>query len=60
MLRTLRAESGAALGTPRQMAKFLCGIGSPGLTRAKLTRHEHFGAWAGIPFREVLRFVERT
>jgi ATP-dependent DNA helicase RecQ len=60
LVRTLRAAHGDALATPRQMAKFLCGIGSPGLTRAKLSRHEHFGAWTGVPFRDALRFAEQT
>jgi ATP-dependent DNA helicase RecQ len=58
LVRALRADHGDALATPRQTAKFLCGIGSPGLTRAKLSRHEHFGAWTGVPFRDALRFVE--
>jgi ATP-dependent DNA helicase RecQ len=55
-VRELRKEA-AALKTPRQIARFLCGITSPGLTRAKLTRHRQFGAWAGVPFQQVLRFV---
>jgi ATP-dependent DNA helicase RecQ len=58
LVRSLRAEHAQALGTPRQAARFLCGITSPGLTRAKLTRHPSFGAWAGAPFQEVMRFVE--
>lgn len=43
-----------ALRTPRSLARFLCGISSPKLTRAKLHRHPSFGALAHAPFREVL------
>ena len=46
MVRVLAAEHAAALSTPRQMTRFLCGISSPGLTRAKLSRHPSLGALA--------------
>jgi ATP-dependent DNA helicase RecQ len=59
-VREVRAKHGKALGTSRQAARFLCGITSPGLSRAKLTKEPAFGAWAGEPFLEVMRFVERT
>src|SRR5690606_13264548 len=39
----LVAERHAALRTPRQLARFLAGIGSPALTRARLTRHDRYG-----------------
>jgi ATP-dependent DNA helicase RecQ len=58
VLRELRAEGHAALATPRQEARFLCGLGSPATTRAKLTRHPAFGRLTDVPFRDVLRFVE--
>jgi ATP-dependent DNA helicase RecQ len=58
VLRKLHAERHPALATPRQVARFLCGIPSPGVTRAKLTKDPRFGAWAGMPFREVLAMVE--
>lgn len=54
----LRRKRYAALETPRQMTRFLCGLGSPRATREKLNKHPLFGAWAGRPFREVLNFVE--
>ena len=60
MIRSLRGANPAALASARQMTKFLCGIGSPGLTRAKLSRHESFGVLAGVPFRDVLAFVEQS
>ena len=45
--------------TPRQIARFLCGLNSPSATRAKLGRHQMFGALADTSFRDVLSFVER-
>ena len=57
-LRALRSERHPALAAPRQIARFLCGLPSPSVTRAKLGRHPQFGAWAGVPFRRVLQFVE--
>jgi ATP-dependent DNA helicase RecQ len=58
LVRSLRAERQDALATPRQMARFLCGLNSPQATRAKLGRHQSFGALADAPFRDVLAFVE--
>ncbi|MBF0309312.1 MAG: RecQ family ATP-dependent DNA helicase [Magnetococcales bacterium] len=54
----LRGENQAALATPRQMARFLCGMASPATTRARLRGHARFGEWSGISFRFVLSFVE--
>ena len=57
LVADLRAENHAALAAPRQLARFLCGIASPGLSRAKLTKHAHYGALTGVPFRDVLHLV---
>jgi ATP-dependent DNA helicase RecQ len=59
-LRRLRADHPQALGSPRQCARFLCGLSSPASTRAKLRRHPMFGAFATVPFKEVLTMVERA
>jgi ATP-dependent DNA helicase RecQ len=56
-LDTLVAEHPAALGHPRQVARFLCGLTSPAQGRAKLGRHALFGALEAHPFREVLAFL---
>jgi ATP-dependent DNA helicase RecQ len=53
-VRILVAENHAALGSPRQLARFLCGMTSPASTRARLTRHGAFGLLADLPFSEVL------
>lgn len=57
LIDDLRRENHVALAAPRQVARFLCGIPSPSASRAKLTRHEHYGALDGVPFREVYEFV---
>jgi len=56
--RRLVAEHPQALGEPRQQARFLCGLSSPGLTRAKLSRHPLFGALEERGFAEVLAWRE--
>ena len=44
----------AALGEPRQQARFLCGITSPATTRARLTRDALFGSLRDRPFAAIL------
>ena len=46
------------LAAPRALARFLTGLPSPRTTRGKLKSHPLFGAFAQIPFAEVLRRVE--
>jgi ATP-dependent DNA helicase RecQ len=43
-----------ALSEPRSLARFLCGVGSPWLSRAKLHGHRLFGCLREVPFSEVL------
>ena len=57
-MRDLVRERHAELGTPRQLARFLCGMTSPATTRARLTRHSAFGLLADLPFAEVLAVAE--
>lgn len=57
-LRALRAAHPRALGSPRQTARFLCGISSPALATAKLTRHPRFGSTATVPFARVIDAVQ--
>ena len=57
-LTALRGEHPKALGGARQMARFLCGIGSPALTTAKLTRHSLFGFASVMPFARVIERVK--
>jgi ATP-dependent DNA helicase RecQ len=56
----LRAEKHAALRSPRQLARFLCGISSPASTRAKLRARPEFGMWSGFRFADVLALAKRS
>jgi len=53
-LHMLLSQQPAALESPRQRARFLCGITSPATSRAKLTRDPLFGSLANRRFAEVL------
>jgi ATP-dependent DNA helicase RecQ len=57
-VRELVAGHQAALGTPRQLARFLCGMASPATTRARLRGHPAFGLLADLPFADVLVTAE--
>ena len=58
ILRNLIQEKEPALRSSRQLAKFLCGLQSPALQRDRLTRHDHFGMLAHLPFSDVLTQTE--
>ena len=57
-INQLLQERHAALQSPRQVARFLCGLVSPATTRAKLKQHPLFGAFDSLPFGGVLQLVE--
>lgn len=57
IIRNLRSERHGALRSPRQIARFLCGLGSPAVSRERLTRHDAFGLLSDIPFSTVLAQV---
>jgi ATP-dependent DNA helicase RecQ len=48
------------LADPRRLTRFLCGITSPALSRAKLGNHPLFGQLSQHPFAEVLAWVEKS
>ncbi len=54
----LLEEKHAALGTPRQLARFLCGMSSPASMRARLYRNDTYGLLSELPFTEVEIFAE--
>ncbi|RPJ34076.1 MAG: RecQ family ATP-dependent DNA helicase [Verrucomicrobiaceae bacterium] len=58
LVRKLSRENHAELTTPRQLARFLCGMSSPASTRARLSRHNAFGLLADLPFADVLAIAE--
>jgi ATP-dependent DNA helicase RecQ len=57
-VRALVDEKHAALNSPRQLARFLCGMASPAATRARLTRNDAFALFADLPFADVLAIAE--
>lgn len=57
-IRALLDERHPALRTPRQLARFFCGLTSPATTRARLTRDDRFGLLERVPFAEVLAQAE--
>ncbi|WP_341939336.1 RecQ family ATP-dependent DNA helicase [Marinimicrobium sp. C2-29] len=59
ILKAVIDEQHAALAQPRPLARFLCGIGSPRASRAKLGRHPRFGALVDTPFTEVLHACQQ-
>ena len=58
VLDELSAQYPAALGQARQRARFLCGLTSPAVSKAKLGRHELFGRLENYRFRDVLAWCE--
>jgi ATP-dependent DNA helicase RecQ len=52
------AEDRQSLRTPRQLARFLCGLTSPATSRERLGRHAAFGLLASVPFAAVLTRAE--
>ena len=53
----LRREQPDPLVDPRSLARFLCGLTSPKLTRRRLTAHQLFGVLAHVPFATILQRV---
>jgi len=58
-VHTLSQELTHELSHPRQLARFLCGISSPRLSRSRLTRHPAFGTEIETPFAQVLALCQR-
>jgi ATP-dependent DNA helicase RecQ len=58
LVKQLREENHPALSTPRQLARFLCGLSSPAATRARLNRDRRFGKLGEHSFLKVLRWLE--
>jgi ATP-dependent DNA helicase RecQ len=59
-LMALRTEYPAALGTDRQLARFLCGLSSPASSKARLGRHIRFGCRESVRFAQVLRNLQEN
>lgn len=57
-LSELQAQHPDALGSPRQLARFLCGLSSPALSKARLGKHRLWGKADEYRFGEVLAWCE--
>ncbi len=53
----LQREHHQALGQPRQVARFLCGLSSPATSRARLGKTSLFGRLEHHPFQEILEWA---
>jgi ATP-dependent DNA helicase RecQ len=57
-IKRLRTAHSPILDHPRSLARLLCGLSSPRLSRARLTRDPLCGSLAHVPFRQVLGWAE--
>ena len=57
-VRALAVSHPDVFAAPRQIARFLCGLTSPAVSRARLGRHPLFGALEDRRFAEVLAWCE--
>lgn len=57
-IRKLVSERHEALAHPRQLTRFLVGLKSPGLSRAKLYRDPRYGSLQHVAFPRLLTFVQ--
>jgi ATP-dependent DNA helicase RecQ len=58
-IAALQGQYPEALMSPRQIARFLCGLSSPLLIQGKLSKHSDFGSLAEVPFQMVLEAAEQ-
>jgi ATP-dependent DNA helicase RecQ len=54
----VRAANMSALGQPRQLARFLCGISSPAQSKARIGKNPLFGKLEAYPFAKILAWCE--
>ncbi len=57
-LRELRHQNPLVLSSSRNIAKFLCGLGGPAMTKARLGRNPLFGILSSYRFRDVEAYAE--
>ncbi len=55
----LQQQQKEVLDSPRLLARFLCGITSPRLSRAKLSSHALFGSLEKVPFSTLMARAEQ-
>ncbi len=57
---TLKQERADILTSSRLVARFLCGISSPRISRNKLSAHTLFGSLENVPFADVMAQIEQN
>jgi len=57
LIQTIMAERQAALRSPRQLARFFCGIASPASAGARLKQHRAYGIFNNFAFEDVLAAI---
>lgn len=57
-LQRVVAERKAALASPERLARFLCGVYSPGMMRYRLYQRKEWGMLSRLPFDEVLAYSQ--
>ncbi len=57
-LSSIVACAPEVLNSPRALARFLCGLASPAIGRARLKNHDQYGCLEGRPFAQVLSEIE--
>jgi ATP-dependent DNA helicase RecQ len=55
----VRGENAEVLGEPRSFTRFLCGLTSPKISRARLSSNRLFGVFSDVPFADVLQRAGR-
>lgn len=58
VIQSIVAERKAALASPERLARFLCGIYSPGMMRFRLYQRSHWGMLKRLPFGDVLAYTQ--
>ena len=58
-VQDLVARGGTTLSTPRAVTRFLCGLSSPQISRARLAKDPLFGMLSETPFPTVLTWCEQ-
>ncbi len=59
-VRNLSRNYPEQLGELRQQARFLCGLSSPKLVRARLTQQPMYGCCSAVPFEQVLETLRSS
>jgi ATP-dependent DNA helicase RecQ len=60
IIAQLKEENHTALESPRQTARFLCGLASPAAIRAKLTKDPRFGTLSRIRFATIINAITQN